>query len=130
MKNLNQVLKRNLVIFDLKSSNKEDVLSEMATKLVEEGIVSDVSSFINTLKDREAISTTGVGDGIAIPHGRSAVVSESVVVFGRSEKGIDFDAMDGNPAYLFFMIATPENSGDDHLAILSKLSGLLMNSDV
>lgn len=130
MKNLNQVLKRNLVIFDLKSSNKEDVLSEMATKLGEEGIVSDVSSFINTLKDREAISTTGVGDGIAIPHGRSAVVSESVVVFGRSEKGIDFDAMDGNPAYLFFMIATPENSGDDHLAILSKLSGLLMNSDV
>ncbi|CAH2760661.1 fructose-specific PTS transporter subunit EIIC [Erysipelothrix amsterdamensis] len=130
MKNITQVLKPNLVIFDLNASSKDEVLIEMARKLSQEGIVSDEMSFIETLKEREAISTTGVGDGIAIPHGRSSVVSESVVVFGRSDKGIDFDSMDGKPAHLFFMIATPENSGDDHLEILSSLSGLLMKSEV
>ncbi|MBK2402225.1 PTS fructose transporter subunit IIABC [Erysipelothrix sp. strain 2 (EsS2-6-Brazil)] len=130
MKNITQVLKPNLVIFELNASSKEEILSEMTRKLSKEGIVSNELSFIETLKEREAISTTGVGDGIAIPHGRSSVVSESVVVFGRSDKGIDFDSMDGEPAHLFFMIATPENSGDDHLAILSTLSGLLMKSEV
>ncbi|MGM7267079.1 PTS fructose transporter subunit IIABC [Erysipelothrix rhusiopathiae] len=130
MKNITQVLKPNLVIFNLNASSKDEVLTEMAQKLSQEGIVANEMSFIETLKEREAISTTGVGDGIAIPHGRSSVVSESVVVFGRSDTGIDFDSMDGKPAYLFFMIATPENSGDDHLSILSTLSGLLMKSEV
>lgn len=130
MKNITQVLKPNLVIFNLNASSKDQVLTEMAQKLSQEGIVANEMSFIETLKEREAISTTGVGDGIAIPHGRSSVVSESVVVFGRSDTGIDFDSMDGKPAHLFFMIATPENSGDDHLSILSTLSGLLMKSEV
>lgn len=130
MKNITQVLKPNLVIFNLNASSKDEVLTEMAHKLSQEGIVANEMSFIETLKEREAISTTGVGDGIAIPHGRSSVVSESVVVFGRSDTGIDFDSMDGKPAHLFFMIATPENSGDDHLSILSTLSGLLMKSEV
>lgn len=130
MKNITQVLKPNLVIFNLNASSKDEVLTEMAQKLSQEGIVANEMSFIETLKEREAISTTGVGDGIAIPHGRSSVVSESVVVFGRSDTGIDFDSMDGKPAHLFFMIATPENSGDDHLSILSTLSGLLMKSEV
>lgn len=130
MKNITQVLKPNLVIFNLNASSKDEVLTEMAQRLSKEGIVADEMSFIETLKEREAISTTGVGDGIAIPHGRSSVVSESVVVFGRSDTGIDFDSMDGKPAHLFFMIATPENSGDDHLSILSTLSGLLMKSEV
>ncbi|WP_323611914.1 fructose-specific PTS transporter subunit EIIC [Erysipelothrix enhydrae] len=130
MKNITQVLKPNLVIFDLNASSKDEVLIEMARKLSQEGIVANEMSFVETLKEREAISTTGVGDGIAIPHGRSSVVSESVVVFGRSDTGIDFDSMDGKPAHLFFMIATPENSGDDHLSILSTLSGLLMKSEV
>lgn len=130
MKNITQVLKPNLVIFNLNASSKDEVLTEMAQKLSQEGIVANEMSFIETLKEREAISTTGVGDGIAIPHGRSSVVSESVVVFGRSDTGIDFASMDGKPAHLFFMIATPENSGDDHLSILSTLSGLLMKSEV
>lgn len=130
MKNITQVLKPNLVIFNLNASSKDEVLTEMAHKLSQEGIVANEMSFIETLKEREAISTTGVGDGIAIPHGRSSVVSESVVVFGRSDTGIDFDSMDGKPAHLFFMIATPGNSGDDHLSILSTLSGLLMKSEV
>ncbi|WP_323616574.1 fructose-specific PTS transporter subunit EIIC [Erysipelothrix rhusiopathiae] len=130
MKNITQVLKPNLVIFNLNASSKDEVLTEMAQKLSQEGIVANEMSFVETLKEREAISTTGVGDGIAIPHGRSSVVSESVVVFGRSDTGIDFDSMDGKPAHLFFMIATPENSGDDHLSILSTLSGLLMKSEV
>ncbi|WP_281192603.1 PTS fructose transporter subunit IIABC [Erysipelothrix rhusiopathiae] len=130
MKNITQVLKPNLVIFNLNASSKDEVLTEMAQKLSQEGIVANEMSFIETLKEREAISTTGVGDGIAIPHGRSSVVSESVVVFGRSDTGIDFASMDGKPAHLFFMIATPENSGDDHLSILSILSGLLMKSEV
>ncbi|RNM30031.1 PTS fructose transporter subunit IIC [Erysipelothrix rhusiopathiae] len=117
-------------MFNLNASSKDEVLTEMAQKLSQEGIVANEMSFIETLKEREAISTTGVGDGIAIPHGRSSVVSESVVVFGRSDTGIDFASMDGKPAHLFFMIATPENSGDDHLSILSTLSGLLMKSEV
>lgn len=127
---ISDVLKSNSIIFDLKENDKKSVLLEMSEYLKEQGFVSNANQFLDVLLERESISTTGVGDGIAIPHGRSNLVTETVVLFGRSAAGVNFESMDGKPVHLFFMIATPENSGNEHLKILAELSGKLMHADV
>lgn len=127
---ISDVLKSNSIIFDLKENDKKSVLLEMSEYLKEQGFVSNANQFLDVLLERESISTTGVGDGIAIPHGRSNLVTETVVLFGRSADGVNFESMDGKPVHLFFMIATPENSGNEHLKILAELSGKLMHADV
>ncbi len=123
---IKDVLKRNLFIQELKSNDKENVLIELSNKLFIEGYIQDEAAFLQKLKDREAISTTGVGDGIAIPHAKSDDLKETVVLFGKSKLGVDFDSMDQMPSHFFFVIATPTDSGDAHLKVLASLSTSLM----
>ncbi|MBM7614397.1 PTS sugar transporter subunit IIA [Alkaliphilus hydrothermalis] len=127
---IKDVLNKKLMILDLQSSSKEDVVMELVKPLVKEGIVTEESHFIKTVMDREAQSTTGIGMGIAIPHGKSSVVTEPSIVFGKSQKGIDYEALDGEPSYIFFLIAVPENSDDQHLRVLSQLSRSLMSEEI
>src|SRR5699024_4849458 len=79
---------------------------------------------------REKEGTTGIGMGVAIPHGKSKTVQQPTLVFGKSKGGIEYDSLDGNPVYLMFLIAVPENSSDEHLKILSHLSRKLMREEI
>lgn len=116
--------------FDLKASDKNSVLDELIAILNSDGKLYDTEKFKEAVLKREEEFSTGIGMGIAIPHGKSDTVKEACITFGRSDKGIDYGSMDGEPAKLFFLIAVPENSNDTHLRALSEISRKLMHEDV
>ncbi|SNX53578.1 fructose PTS transporter subunit IIA [Thermoanaerobacterium sp. RBIITD] len=117
---IEKILDKDMMIFDLKSKDKLSVLKELINLLVSKGIVTDSDKFLDVVLKREEEYTTGIGMGIAIPHGKSSLVKRAALVFGKSKEGIDYDSMDGKPAHLFFLIAAPENSDNLHLKILAK----------
>ncbi|WP_127836907.1 PTS sugar transporter subunit IIA [Clostridium prolinivorans] len=125
-----EMFSKERVNFNLKGSNKDEVLNELIDILVADGKVTDKEKFKDAVLKREEEFSTGIGMGIAIPHGKSSAVKEASIVFGRSNKGIDYDSMDGKPAHLFFLIAVPEESSDLHLRALSEISRKLMHNDV
>lgn len=118
------------VCFNLKSGSKSEVLSELIDILVADGKVKDKVEFKKAVLAREAEFSTGIGMGIAIPHGKSNAVIEASIVFGKSTKGIDFESMDGQPAHFFFLIAVPLDSNDLHLRALAEISRKLMHTEV
>lgn len=125
--NITSLLTKDTVLLDLAASSKEAALSELVGKLDDAGKLSDREAFMNDILAREAQSTTGIGDGIAIPHAKSSAVHEPAIAFGRSAPGIDYAALDGQPAHLFFMIAASEGANNDHLEALSRLATFLMD---
>ena len=118
------------VKFDLKASTKDEVLEELIELLVADDKVTDREVFKAAVLKREEEFSTGIGMGIAIPHGKSSSVKEACIVYGTSKKGIDYKSMDDEPAHLFFLLAVPEESNDLHLRALSEISRKLMHSDV
>lgn len=125
---LTDILTRDLIILDLESDSKDSAMDELVDALATHGTVTSRSEFKKAILEREAESTTGIGMNIAIPHGKSAAVSEPCVVFGRKKTGVDWNSLDGSPAKLIFMIAVPaENQNDAHLKILQMLSRRLMD---
>lgn len=127
---LEDLLGRDMMIFDLKANDKMGVLKELIGVLTKKEYITDGDEFLNVVLKREEEYTTGIGMGIAIPHGKSDVVKKAAVVFGKSKEGIEYHSMDKKPAYLFFLIAAPENSDDVHLKVLAKLSRSLMHKEV
>ena len=125
---INDVLKKDLFIPEIMATDKESVLLEMTKKLFTEGYISDQMDFLAKIKEREAISTTGIGDGIAIPHAKSDDLKETVVLFAKSSQGANFESMDNKLVHYFFLIATPTQSGDAHLKVLANLSTQLVKS--
>jgi PTS system fructose-specific IIA component/PTS system nitrogen regulatory IIA component len=117
------------VKFDLKASTKGEVLDELISVLVDTGKVTDKETFKKAVLKREEEFSTGIGMGIAIPHGKSNAVKEASIVFGLSKAGIDYESMDDKPAHLFFLIAVPEESSDVHLRALSEISRKLMHTE-
>lgn len=111
----------------LQSKTKAEVLRELAALLEQDGKLSDRDVFLQSIHAREQQGSTGIGFGVAIPHGKSAAVIEPAIAFGRSSQGVEFDSLDGHPAKLFFMIAVPEQSDNLHLQTLAKLSRKLMH---
>ncbi|SFA40471.1 PTS system D-fructose-specific IIA component (F1P-forming), Frc family /PTS system D-fructose-specific IIB component (F1P-forming), Frc family /PTS system D-fructose-specific IIC component (F1P-forming), Frc family [Parageobacillus thermantarcticus] len=124
---ITDLLTKETIILHLRAKTKEEVIDELVAKLQEAGILSDVQAFKEAILAREAQSTTGVGDGIAIPHAKTSAVKKAAVAFGRSKSGIDYDALDGKPSRLFFMIAAPEGADNTHLEALARLSSMLMD---
>lgn len=120
------LLKKDVMLLDLKATSKEAVIDEMIANLYKYRIISEQSSFKEAILAREAQSSTGLGDGIAMPHAKTAAVKEPTVLFAKSKDGIDYDSLDGQPAHLFFMIAVPEGGNDTHLQTIAALSRLLM----
>lgn len=114
------------MIMDLKATTKEAAIDEMITSLVENGVVTDFDMFKTGIMNREAQTSTGLGDGIAMPHSKNAAVKEPTVLFAKSSAGVDYEALDGQPVYLFFMIAAPDGANDTHLAALAELSKYLL----
>jgi PTS system D-fructose-specific IIA component (F6P-forming), Fru family (TC 4.A.2.1.7)/PTS system D-fructose-specific IIB component (F6P-forming), Fru family (TC 4.A.2.1.7)/PTS system D-fructose-specific IIC component (F6P-forming), Fru family (TC 4.A.2.1.7) len=119
-------LQKNAMILSLNATNKADAISEMVQKLVDTGYVTDYDTFKDGILAREALTTTGLGDGIAMPHSKNAAVKEAVVLFAKKDGGLDYESLDGQPTDLFFMIAAPDGANDTHLAALAELSKYLM----
>ncbi|HEL2376133.1 fructose-specific PTS transporter subunit EIIC [Streptococcus suis] len=123
---IQDVLRKDVMLLDLQATSKEAVIDEMIASLVDKGFVTDFDVFKTGIMNREAQTTTGLGDGIAMPHAKNAAVKEATVLFAKSNKGVDYASLDGQPTDLFFMIAAPEGANDTHLAALAELSKYLM----
>ncbi|MEI4310766.1 fructose-specific PTS transporter subunit EIIC [Streptococcus suis] len=123
---IQDVLRQDVMLLDLQATSKEAVIDEMIASLVDKGYVTDFDVFKTGIMNREAQTTTGLGDGIAMPHAKNAAVKEATVLFAKSNKGVDYASLDGQPTDLFFMIAAPEGANDTHLAALAELSKYLM----
>jgi nitrogen PTS system EIIA component len=122
---LDQIFKVEFINANLQARNKDEALAELVHTIIRGGLKLDYSQIIEVLKQRESLGSTGIGDGIAIPHGKISSLDDIVVAFGRSIDGIPYDSMDGKPVYLFFLLLAPENSAGQHLKILAKISKML-----
>lgn len=122
-------LPKEVIEADLKAETKADVLKELVQVLVKNNQVKNADKALEVLLEREKLGSTGVGDGVAIPHAKFNEVKTLVAAFGRSQKGIDFESLDNKPAHIFFLFLAPENSAALHLKILAKISRLLKKPD-
>jgi len=125
---LSEIIEINNIIPELKAKDKKGVLGELAEVITAHHPGIDKGTLVRVLVEREHLGSTGIGDGVAIPHGKLNSVSHPIVSFGRSKKGLDFDSMDGQPAYLFFLLLAPENSSGIHLQVLTRIAKMLKNS--
>jgi PTS system nitrogen regulatory IIA component len=122
------MLKPEYILEALKSDKKRDVLLELSAPFLKQYPKLDQEVTLSALVEREKLGSTGIGEGIAIPHGKLAGLDDLVVCFGRSTSGVDFNAMDGKPVHLFFLLLAPENSAGQHLKTLAKISKMLKDS--
>ena len=127
---IDTILTPALVSLSEPPQQKRDCIEFLLDLAVEAGRVEDRADALDALLAREQETTTGVGKGIGIPHAKTDAVREPTLAFTRSSVGVDFDAMDDEPATLIFMILVPESGADDHLSLLSSLSRALMHDDV
>lgn len=127
---IEDLLSPDLMIMDLKATTQEEAIKEMADLEVKQDVVNNEVEFIKSIWAREKESTTGIGDGIAMPHARNKYINRAAVLFAKSPKGIDYNSLDGQPVHLFFMITAPAGADNTHLQALAKLSSLLINPDV
>ena len=123
---IQDLLNKKVMLLDLQATTKEAAIDEMINSMVDNGVVTDFDVFKAGIMAREAQTSTGLGDGIAMPHSKNAAVKEATVIFAKSNKGVDYESLDGQPTDLFFMIAAPEGANDTHLAALAELSKYLM----
>lgn len=123
---IQDLLNKKVMLLDLQATTKEAAIDEMINSLLDNGVVTDFDVFKAGIMAREAQTSTGLGDGIAMPHSKNVAVKEATVLFAKSNKGVDYESLDGQPTDLFFMIAAPEGANDTHLAALAELSKYLM----
>jgi fructose-specific phosphotransferase system IIA component len=122
-------LRQELFLEDMKASNKGEALSELLDLFIKGKYIRNRDIALEMLYQRETLGSTGIGKGIAIPHGRTTATTDVVIAFGKSGKGIDFDAIDGKPVHLFFMVIAPPNDEDNtYLPVLGSLVTLLNNA--
>jgi PTS system nitrogen regulatory IIA component len=119
------ILAPEAIIPALRAATKSDALQEIAGLLSRLHPEIDGGRLVQVLQDREALGSTAIGEGIAIPHGKLSGVASVVAAFARSERGIDFDSLDGKPTHLFFLLVAPEDSAGAHLKALARVSRLL-----
>jgi len=121
------ILQEETIIAELNAIDKKGVLEELTGPVAQVSGV-DQKEMVRVLLERERLGSTGIGEGIAIPHGKLKSLKSLLVSFGRSQKGVDFEAIDGKPAHLFFLLMAPENSTGEHLRMLASISRLLKDN--
>ncbi|MBS5821098.1 MAG: fructose-specific PTS transporter subunit EIIC [Enterococcus gilvus] len=126
---IKDLLIKDAMIMDLQATTKKAAIDEMVQKMYDAGRISDIAVYKEGILNREAQTSTGLGDGIAMPHAKNSAVKEATVLFAKSKNGVDYESLDGQPTYLFFMIAAPEGANDTHLQALAALSRLLIDPD-
>ena len=123
------ILSSESSLVDLKGETKEDIITELVDILAVGDAIIDRDKVLQAVLEREKIMSTGIGDGIAIPHGKSDAVKELVAALGTQRRGVDFEALDGEPAYVFFLLVSPANVSGPHIKALARISRLLKNDD-
>ncbi|MCB2189338.1 MAG: PTS sugar transporter subunit IIA [Deltaproteobacteria bacterium] len=127
---LTDILTTNAIKAELKAASKRGVMEELCQPLLKARPELELGRLMEVLVERERLGSTGIGDGIAIPHGKLAEINDLLLSFGRSPQGVDFDSLDGKPAHLFFLVIAPENSAGVHLKALARISRLLKSNVV
>ncbi|WP_066061517.1 PTS fructose transporter subunit IIABC [Neobacillus soli] len=127
---ITELLTKNTILLTIKGNQKAGTIDQLVDVLFNADKISNRDEFKAAILKREEQSTTGIGDGIAIPHAKTKAVKEAAIVFGKSADGVNYDSLDGKPAHLFFMIAAPDGANNTHLEALARLSGLLMKAEV
>ena len=127
---IRELITPGTVTLDLKAGSPEEAMAELGALLVASGAVTDLDTYLQAVKAREAMGTTAVGFGVAIPHGKSGAVSRAAVAFGRSRGTVQWESLDGEPVRMVFLIAAPDGAHDLHLKALSQLARLLMHEEV
>lgn len=122
---LSSLLKEKLIALDLKEKNKKKLISELIDLVARSGKLKDKKVLLRAIWERERLGSTGIGNGVAIPHAKSKAVKDLVLAFGKSREGIDFGALDGEKVYLFFLLASPQDFIGEHLKILASISRLI-----
>jgi len=122
---ITEMLRREFVLEELKAKSKREVLAELAEVFTKGKDKPETEAMLHVLLEREKLGSTGIGEGIAIPHGKLTGLEEMVVAFGRSREGIEFESLDSRPVHLFFLLMAPENSAGLHLKALAKISRML-----
>ena len=125
---LSELLEEDNIIPDLRAGDKVRVLEELTEVIISHKPSLDKNSLVKVLLERERLGSTGIGDGVAIPHGKFHGINQPVISFGRSVKGLDFESMDGQPVHLFFLLVAPENSANVHLKALARIAKILKNA--
>ena len=126
---MDQILKIGFLNENMLAKTKAEALDELVHTLIKGGLKLDSAKVIEVLQQREKLGSTGIGDGLAIPHGKISSLDEIVVAFGRSKKGVDFDSLDGKPVHIFFLLLAPENSVGQHLKALARISKMLKKAN-
>ena len=127
---INDILKKESIIIDLAGNNKDQVLREITGFLQSQGLIKDKEALLDTLREREKLGSTGIGENVAIPHGKSDEVFQIVTVFARSIKGVDFEALDQKPVHFVCMVIAPSNSTGQHLKALARISRIFKNQQL
>jgi PTS system nitrogen regulatory IIA component len=126
---LSDILEEDNIIPDLKARDKKRTIEELTEAIVKGNPSLDKDSLIRVLLERESLGSTAIGDGVAIPHGKYPGISTPIISFGRSRKGLDFESMDGQPVFLFFLLIAPEDSASIHLKALARIAKMLKDSN-
>jgi fructose-specific phosphotransferase system IIA component len=120
--NLLSLIKEKFINLELEGTNKNEIITELVEMAAKSSKLKNKKSFYKAILDREELGSTGIGNGVAIPHAKSKMVGDFILVFGRKNTGIDFGALDGEKTYLFFALASPQEKVGVHLKILSEIS--------
>jgi PTS system nitrogen regulatory IIA component len=123
------ILSPRSVLVGLQGETKEEIIKELVGSLESGTVVADREKVLQAVIEREKIMSTGIGDGIAIPHGKSDAVTRLAAALGIHKRGVDFEALDGEPAYVFFLLVSPANVSGPHIKALARISRLLKNDD-
>ena len=122
---IEEVLPEQCVLSNLKGTTKREVIIELVNALKEANLIQDADKAVNVVLEREKLGSTGIGDGVAIPHGKLKGIKNILCAFGRSKEGVEFDSVDHNPVHIFFLLIAPEDSASQHLQMLSRISKIL-----
>jgi fructose-specific phosphotransferase system IIA component len=126
---LSKFCDESLIVFDLKAKTKDEVIKELVDLAAGSNMIKDHDELLTDIQERENLVTTGVGYGVAFPHAKTKSAKGIVIAFGRSNEGIEFDAMDHKPVHLFFLIAAPEDAVGAHLNVMARLSYLMKSEE-
>jgi PTS system nitrogen regulatory IIA component len=122
---LSDILRESCVVADIKGKTKKEILLELVEPLKDTNLIDNVDAVVKIIMERERLGSTGIGDGVAIPHGKMKNIDSIICAVGRSQEGVDFDAVDRQPVHIFFLVLAPEDSASLHLKVLSRISKIL-----
>jgi len=125
-----EILQEQCVVADIRGKTKREIITELVEALAKARLVKDVEPVVNVVMDREKLGSTGIGNGVAVPHGKLKSINNIMCAFGRSQNGVDFDAVDRAPVHIFFLVLAPEDSASLHLKVLSRITKILRDQSL